>query len=186
MSLIGQFRDVDDPDRFVWLRGFPNMDVRATALQAFYGGPVWKAHRDAANATMVDSDNVLRLQPVRAASVFAKDRGAHTFYAVEILYLRERGGDFADIFDSRILPRLREHASIPAYFETCSHPNNFPALPIRENENVLVWFAAFLDRDSYDSYVAWLDDADFRPEMECYVRETERHFLAPTSGSYLQ
>src|ERR1700734_1087769 len=59
MTLIGQFRDLDDPDRFVWLRGFADMSSRAQALAAFYGGPAWQAHRDAANATMIDSDNVL-------------------------------------------------------------------------------------------------------------------------------
>src|SRR5438105_1362157 len=59
MRIIGQFRDLDNPDRFVWLRGFPDMATRAQVLQAFYGGPVWKAHRDIANATMIDSDNVL-------------------------------------------------------------------------------------------------------------------------------
>src|SRR5690242_5785819 len=64
MKVIGQFRDLDDPDRFVWLRGFPDMPARARALAAFYGGPVWKAHRNAANATMIDSDNVLLLRPV--------------------------------------------------------------------------------------------------------------------------
>jgi NIPSNAP len=186
ISLIGQFRDVDDPDRFVWLRGFPDMDVRASALQAFYGGPVWKAHRDAANATMADSDNVLLLRPVSGVSMFADNLRASKFYAVDILYLREYSSDFADIFESRILPMLRAHASIVAYFVTCAHPNNFPALPIRENENVLVWFTAFADRDSYDRYGAWLDDADFRPETDRYVRETERHLLAPTSGSYVQ
>jgi len=25
MALVGQFRDLADPDRFVWLRGFPDM-----------------------------------------------------------------------------------------------------------------------------------------------------------------
>lgn len=37
-TIIGQFRDLEDPNRFVWLRGFPDMDKRLTALQAFYGG----------------------------------------------------------------------------------------------------------------------------------------------------
>src|SRR5204863_6636074 len=55
MNILGQFRDLDDPDRFVWLRGFRDMASRAAALQAFYGGPVWKAHRETANATMIDS-----------------------------------------------------------------------------------------------------------------------------------
>ena len=36
---------------------------RAQGLAAFYGGPVWQAHRDAANATMVDSDDVFLLRP---------------------------------------------------------------------------------------------------------------------------
>src|SRR6266480_1882351 len=56
MNIIGQFRDLDDPNRFVWLRGFHDMPSRAQALKNFYGGPVWKAHREAANATMIASD----------------------------------------------------------------------------------------------------------------------------------
>ena len=51
MRIVGTFRDLDDPDRFVWMRGFESMAARAAALSAFYGGPVWKAHRDAANPT---------------------------------------------------------------------------------------------------------------------------------------
>ena len=39
MTLVGQFRDLDNPDRFVWLRGFSDMMTRAQALQEFYGGP---------------------------------------------------------------------------------------------------------------------------------------------------
>jgi NIPSNAP protein len=64
ITLLGSFRDLGDPDRFVWLRGFPDMAARAVALAAFYGGPVWRRHREAANATMIDSDDVLLLRPV--------------------------------------------------------------------------------------------------------------------------
>ncbi len=35
MKVIGQFRDLDDSNRFVWLRGFGDMNTRAAALQAF-------------------------------------------------------------------------------------------------------------------------------------------------------
>src|SRR6059036_1318055 len=73
MKLIGQLRDLDDPNRFVWLRGFRDLAARAPALQAFYGGPDWKTHCDAANATMVDSSNVLLLRPARPTSGFALD-----------------------------------------------------------------------------------------------------------------
>src|SRR5436305_7893487 len=70
MKIIGQFRDLDDPNRFVWLRGFRDMPSRAQALKNFYGGPIWKAYREASNATMIDSDNVLLLCPVKPTSGF--------------------------------------------------------------------------------------------------------------------
>src|SRR5215831_7300445 len=70
MAIVGQFRDLDEPDRFVWIRGFADMPSRAQALASFYGGPVWRAHSTQANATMIDSDNVLLLRPVTARSGF--------------------------------------------------------------------------------------------------------------------
>src|SRR5437867_3671218 len=76
MIVIGQFRDLKNPDRFVWLRGFSDMDARAVQLQDFYGGPVWKAHRDAANATIIDSDNVLLLRPASQTSGFQLERAS--------------------------------------------------------------------------------------------------------------
>src|SRR5262245_52508787 len=78
-KVIGQFRDLDNPNRFVWLRGFRDMPSRAEALKDFYGGPVWKAHREAANATMIDSDNVLLLRsatPTSGISFGNKERAA--------------------------------------------------------------------------------------------------------------
>ena len=73
MVIIGQFRDLDNPDSFVWLRGFADMEVRKRALTGFYSGPVWLANRDAANATMLRFDNVLLLTPAGADGGFALD-----------------------------------------------------------------------------------------------------------------
>jgi hypothetical protein len=70
MRIAGLFRDLDAPDRLVWLRGFPDMPARAEALEDFYGGPVWQAQRDAANATMIDSSDVLLLRPLETGTGF--------------------------------------------------------------------------------------------------------------------
>src|SRR3989440_11795062 len=51
MKLIGQFRDLDNPNRFVWLRGFRDMPSRAQALTDFYGGPGWQGQRRAGDPT---------------------------------------------------------------------------------------------------------------------------------------
>src|SRR5262245_51016529 len=34
--LVGQYRDMDDANRFTWIRGFSDMTTRAQALNAFY------------------------------------------------------------------------------------------------------------------------------------------------------
>src|SRR5690349_10397043 len=58
IHVVGQFRDEDDPDRFVWIRAFPDMDARRDALTAFYvNGAAWREHRSAARATMLDTSN---------------------------------------------------------------------------------------------------------------------------------
>ena len=72
MLVIGQFYDLDRPDHFVWIRAFANMEQRKAALEKFYFGPVWQTHREAANATMIDSDNVLLLKPMQGFSSFKR------------------------------------------------------------------------------------------------------------------
>jgi len=139
MTVLGQFRDLDDPDRFVWLRGFASMPARAQALAAFYDGPVWRAHRAAANATMIDSDNVLLLRPVvdGAMPIDAWQRGAGV----------RRDGAVLAIVD---VPH-RDHAmsiaqtggQLVARYETEPSPNTFARLPVREGESLTVWLARF-------------------------------------------
>ena len=155
IQVIGQFYDLDDPDRFVWLRGFNDMAAREQSLHAFYGGPVWKAHRDAANATMIDSDNVLLLRLAHPTSGFSlKNRnrispGSTTALnelvtATIYYFTKPVEPDFIRYFENRIHPILMEAGvSLLAYFVTEDSPNTFPGLPVREGEYVFVWFAGF-------------------------------------------
>ena len=165
--MIGQFRDVDDPNRFVWLRGFRDMPSRAQALQAFYGGRVWKTHREAANAAIVDSDNVLLLRPALPASGFALDSERPPIGASEIpkglliatiYYLPAPAeAEFLEFFTNTVEPILTQAgASILARFVTENSANNFPKLPVREGENVFVLFMRFQDREAYDRYLGKL------------------------------
>jgi hypothetical protein len=49
-SVLGQFRVIDDADRFVWFRAFPDMAQRSASLNAFYSGDVWARHGDISKA----------------------------------------------------------------------------------------------------------------------------------------
>ena len=72
--VFGTFRDLYDADRFVWVRGFRDMEARREALAAFYGGAVWQAKRTAANwYHVLDSDNVLLLRPAGPGLGFQRD-----------------------------------------------------------------------------------------------------------------
>ena len=147
MDIVGQFRDLDDPNRFVWLRGFPTMEERAESLTAFYSGAVWKAHSAAANATMVSVDDVLLLRPARPGSAFAltgERRPRNGTRGLVAAGVTQRDDAAVERFEQTTAPAIAERGgSVLAYFVTEPSENTFPALPVREGENVLVWFAAF-------------------------------------------
>ncbi len=73
MRIIGQFRNSNYPDQFVWIRGFAHMQARQKALKGFYSSPIWEEYGNSASDTMIDFSNVLLLKPARAASGFRID-----------------------------------------------------------------------------------------------------------------
>jgi len=203
MAILGTFRDLDDPDRFVWLRGFTDMTSRATALDAFYSGPVWQANRTAANATMVDSDDVLLLRVVRAGVGFSSGerqrppRGTsaipETLVVANIYYFASNvGPPFIEFFERVVSPALLA-ADIPvrATYASETSPNNFPRLPVRENERVFVWLSTHRDARAYEDSLARLrQSAEWilvREELRSkLMREPEVHRLQPTPRSALR
>jgi len=153
IRLHGEFRDLNDPDRFVWLRGFAGFDDRSRALESFYYGDVWKAQRQAANATMVDSDNVLLLESVQKDGFTLA--GRMNALVVATIYLLRAPVDvgFTRFFAERVEPVMRATgAASLAELRTLHAPNNFPALPVREGENAFVWFAGYGSRAQYESH----------------------------------
>jgi len=143
--MIGTFRDLDDRNRFVWLRGFADMPSRAAALAAFYDGPAWKAHREAANATMLDSDNVLLLRPTAACPRFVASAGMPGVVVGLIVPLDALpGAALVAHFEAELRHALAESdAQLIATLATEPAANNFARLPVREGESVLVGLARF-------------------------------------------
>ena len=177
MRVIGQFRDLDDPDHFVWFRSFPDMIRRQEALSAFYGGPVWKAHRDVANATMIDSDNVLLLRladprfgfPVPSsprAAIGATERPSSR-YSVTVY-------SFDTPIDREHIDAVLRVVKPLTLLQTEPSENTYPALPVRTGENVIV--AVTMDDGAHD------DEA-----LEKYLKcAPQRLTLAPTARSLLR
>jgi len=204
IKIIGQFRDLDHQDRFVWLRGFPDMTSRAKALNDFYSGPVWKAHREAANATMIDSDNVLLLCPAFPTSGFSlkdlkrapvgADEIPTSFVVATIYYFAGPVvPDFINFFEHTLRPLIESlGATISASLVTENSENTFPALPVREGENVFVWLSTFPDLTAYENYLAALSQSEewrsegSTPLKRFLERAPEILRLWPTARSLLR
>lgn len=199
MRVLGQFRDLDDPNRFTWLREFPNMEARGQSLTSFYGGPVWKAHRGEANPLMDDSDNVLLLRPAAAGLAFAPQQSSARpklnapassagLIVATIYYLwKDPTEGFTEFFQTQLVPACAT-AGLPVLgaYVTETTPNNFPRLPVRQNEKVFVWFTRAKDTSDYEKALAKLD-ARLISELKAHQeRQAQVLRLAPTSRSLLR
>ena len=204
MNIVGQFRDADNPDRFVWMRGFRDMPARGATLTAFYSGPVWQTHRNTANATMIDAANVLLLRPISPNSGFAKDSAARA--AVGTLTLPASrvmatiytlsapvDANFHQFFETQVRPLLIATGATPiAVFQTETAENNFPRLPIRTGQHVLIWFSQFASAEQIRAHevrlgksAAWNDIV--QPTLRKYLKSpAEQLMLEPTARSLLQ
>jgi len=202
--LIGQFRDLDDPDRFTWIRQFDSMAARGGALHDFYFGPVWRTNRAAANAMLDDNDNVLLLRPAEPGSGFGHTQGvrapvdapapAADLIVATIHYLwKDPAEGFAAFFRDRLAPAYAA-AGLPvlASYVTETEPNNFPQLPVRQHEKIFVWFTRVADLAAYDRARSSLMRGpgwrrELGPQLDDYEeRPAQVLRLAPTARSQLR
>jgi hypothetical protein len=194
-QVLGIFRDLHDPDRLVWMRGFKDMPQRHAALQAFYTGPVWRANSRAANATMLDSGNVLLLQPLaKSDGLLVPRRSTPTgIIRVSIHGLAQIPSQaFADFFESTMRPMITEAgASVLAKLVTETQANDFPGLPVREHESVFIWITLLADASAEAKFTGSLEQRggwrDQVPESlwPALMRKPEVLRLSPTDRSPL-
>jgi hypothetical protein len=206
MSLIGQFRDLDDANAFVWMRGFSDMATRKQALTDFYSGPVWASNSDAANATMITFDDVHLLEPVEPGGGFAVDLAARPpidapgeaftriggLITANIIDVRGHAREFAAWHGANMLRVLQKAgADVLARFVTKDAENTYPALPVHGDRKVVVVFTRFPDRESFDRFRATLaaskEWAEISKQAAAYVSGPPRTLrLDPTGRSALR
>ena len=133
----------------------PTRPAPTPALEDFYGGQTWAAHRSAANATMIDSDNVRLLRPAKpswAPATPATPRphrdaegepAGQGLFVLTLCSLQVAPySAFRRFFEREALPLLREAGAMPiAVFETEPALNDYPRLPVRTDEQVFAWLA---------------------------------------------
>ncbi|MET2827500.1 NIPSNAP family protein [Mesorhizobium shangrilense] len=195
MTIIGQFRDLDRPNMFVWLRGFDSMEARKNALTCFYDGPVWAAHRDAANGTMIDSDDVLLLKPAWPGSCFklsglqrpagrrlgkaSEGNRLAGSVAIQIHHLRPGTEiDFGSRFKTEAVSLLEWlGAHVLGAFVTEHAENSFPRLPVRAGENIFIAVTGFVSAEAHSGHEAALTAL---PEWQAFAQAAQPNLAKPT------
>jgi len=143
----GQFRRVGHDDQFVWLRSFQTMEQRQEALSTFYSGAGWLPYRDRANATMIDSDNVLLLRPVQPEMALPTEVNRRTATGVVLIAVFPLDSTVSNDSLTSALTIREAFASAGAehlgLYVTDDSPNTFPALPVRSDGPFWVFLERF-------------------------------------------
>lgn len=166
IQVLGQFRLVDQPKRFVWIRGFESMQTRLDSLTSFYKGPVWEKYGPAANDRMIEWHDVHLVRPIGNITDLTRGANAETvaadLAAGTISY--ETGLIVIDFFQAKpskrdaliekfragMLPVYRKlEVQVRGLFVAEMAANEFTRHPAIQNENELIVITAYENRDAY-------------------------------------
>jgi hypothetical protein len=182
MDVLGQFRDHERPDHFVWLRGFPDLNARHESLTRFYDGPVWDEHKAAANATMIDSANAMLLRAVTPDDALPsqrrdiRDRPSAGLIIVVTEQVDRVDDDTIAAFRSDVITNLEQsNCQTLGVYATEPTPNSFTRLPVR-TDRTIVWIGSHISDDA--STLRQIVDTGKSSRQE-------RRVLIPTSRSLL-
>lgn len=59
MQVLGPLLDLENPNKFVWLRSFPSLEERERMRDEFYGGELWKNELEAIAMPLLESYDVI-------------------------------------------------------------------------------------------------------------------------------
>jgi len=196
--VFGQFEDRDAPNRFVWLRGYHDINARPIVDSAFYYGPVWREHRVKVNALFPGaSDNVLLLRPLTADTGVTvlpavdpvdEPQGARGVVVAQIFAVKKGDEDAFAAKAQAAFARYRDSGVRSAgVLVTLDVPNNFPQLPIRTDGPFLVWLGVLEDDAALTRFGPLATQIERSLADSGMLRgATERLVLNPTPRSRLR
>jgi hypothetical protein len=165
--VLGQYELKAAADNFLWLRGFRSMQSRSRFLPEFYGGAVWKRHREQANQMMLNSDNVYLLRPliwdgytlVEGKGIEAESlKNNQGITVIDYYIANTKLEKLISFFSQHYIPLSRK-AGIEKSTIWVSEltENDFPALPVFQDKNLLVIITFYKEEADYKSKQAQLE-----------------------------
>lgn len=141
--VLGAFRVENQPDRFFWMRGFADMNARSRFLPAFYGGEVWRKFGPAANEMMLEWHDVYLLKPLEEIKIgdFLTEK---SLTVIEFYFAKNGAANELGEF-------FKNQKSDATFWTGEMTENDFPRLPVIQNENLLAAISEYADETEYEA-----------------------------------
>jgi hypothetical protein len=193
---LGQYRVKNEDDHFFWIRGFTDMASRGKFLREFYLGPEWKKHKGTANPMLANNDNVHLLKPLQHSdnklipglpvSPEVLHTGKH-FLVIDYYIANTRLPALLELFATSYLS-FRKEVGLPDCMLWVSElaENDFPALPVFQDKNLLVTITRYNDEQEYLSAQKRLDEAlptAMRNQLRDIITTQQTLLLYPTEST---
>lgn len=192
---LGQYRILNEPERFFWIRGFYDIKNRSTFLPTFYYSDFWKQHRNTANEMIANNDHVHLLHPLilnhDTLVAGAIDRGLLNSYnrlaVIEFYTANEKQNKLKQLFANAYIPLLHSCGITDfTVWESELTVNDFPALPVFQDKNLLVTITFYKDEQEYRDKMELLENLmhpDLQAELLGAITIKRSLMLYPTTGS---
>lgn len=200
-TILGTFRDADRPDRWFWIRAFPDVASRPERLKGFYGSQDWLSRADACNATIADVSDALLMQVAAQPGIRLPETPSATAIAptgtdaqIEVLFYAVRPEELeiaSNVLTARAVPVLASMDQSPVLILKPQHLGGvLNRQPLRDDP-VLAVFIRHGSAIAFDAAGKARRDASLWRDVEAQLRDhliapPERRRLLPTSRSWLR
>jgi len=147
---LGEFKIDNSNDRFVWFRGFKDMNTRIKFLNDFYcESTAWKENGKKANEMMINSDNVYLLKPLHK-SVNLKTNKSCT--VIDFYICNNTIEKVIELFHTEYISFLKTiNITDISFWVSEMKENDFPRLPVFQDKNLLVMISNYENKSDYEA-----------------------------------
>jgi hypothetical protein len=193
---LGRFKINGVNDRFVWMRGFADMNTRIRFLNDFYvESRVWKEFGPGANAMMINSDNVYLLRPLNDDKSSKEPSEAINnnllnmnkgIIVVDFYICNSTLDKVINLFHSSYIPFLKTLSidEVTLWVSEMSE-NDFPRLPVFQDKNLLLTITKYGDENEYRIKQEKINSmpAELKNSMQDLITTQSNLILCPINKS---
>jgi hypothetical protein len=193
--VLGQFRVKGADNRFLWFRGFNDMESRSIYLPEFYRKSlVWKKYKTGANDLIDDNDDVHLLKPLDNArglneGINSDDFAGHRGIVVVDYYAANNGrlDSLISLYRNKFAPYLQTIGiNNTRLWVSELAPNDFPSLPVIQDKNLLVVITFYKDEADYrlKLNLAEKNNQQLQRELNSLLKNKQSMIAYPTERSF--